>query len=208
MRPRVKLTNAKLISIQSDTEEKVERVLYGTFADENENGKEGDALFTIKVLEINGLESKCFGVDFYILDAESKEFDVNAFEFNLMHECMYSPNELDRIYLKDAYIVSVYDYKEFEKIFLGEFLSGGVIEDETFRFRPFQQIVTSKIVSKSADEDKLEIYTHSGSCYVIDADHKLIDISFVELVVMRAGAYSADRVLEMREQLKSQNKSH
>lgn len=60
MRPRVKLTNAKLISIQSDTEEKVERVLYGTFADENENGKEGDALFTIKVLEINGQESKCF----------------------------------------------------------------------------------------------------------------------------------------------------
>lgn len=115
---------------------------------------------------------------------------------------------MDRIYLKDAYIVSVYDYKEFEKIFLGEFLSGGVIEDETFRFRPFQQIVTSKIVSKSADEDKLEIYTHSGSCYVIDADHKLIDISFVVLVVMRAGAYSADRVLEMREQLKSQNKSH
>jgi len=54
MRPRVKLTNAKLISIQSDTEEKVERVLYGTFADENENGKEGDALFPIKVLDING----------------------------------------------------------------------------------------------------------------------------------------------------------
>ena len=115
---------------------------------------------------------------------------------------------MDRIYLKDAYIVSVYDYKEFEKIFLGEFLSGGVIEDETFRFRPFQQIVTSKIVSKSADEDKLEIYTHSESCYVIDADHKLIDISFVELVVMRAGAYSAHRVLEMREQRKSRNKSH
>ncbi|MCF6144976.1 hypothetical protein PMAG_a1891 [Pseudoalteromonas mariniglutinosa NCIMB 1770] len=43
---------------------------------------------------------------------------------------------------------------------------------------------------------------------MIDADHKLIDISFVELVVMRAGAYSVDRVLEMREQLKSQNKSH
>jgi len=94
MRPRVKLTNAKLISIQSDTEEKVERVLYGTFADENENGKEGDALFTIKVLEINGLESKCFGVDFYILDAEPQKFDVDVFEFNLMHECMYSPNEL------------------------------------------------------------------------------------------------------------------
>ena len=32
MRPRVKLTNAKLISIQSDTEEKVERVLYGAYS--------------------------------------------------------------------------------------------------------------------------------------------------------------------------------
>ena len=86
---------------------------------------------------------------------------------------------MDKTYLKDAYILSVYDYKDFEKSFLGEFLSGVVIDDETFRFRPFQQIVTSKIVSKSADEDKLEIYTHSVSCYVIDADHKLIDISFV-----------------------------
>jgi hypothetical protein len=83
-----------------------------------------------------------------------------------------------------------------------------VIDEETFRFRPFEQIVTSKIVSKSDVEDKLEIITHNGSYYVIDADHKLIDISFVELVVMRAGAYSADRVLEMREQLKSRNKIH
>ena len=115
---------------------------------------------------------------------------------------------MDKTYLKSAYILSVYDYKEFENLFLGEFLSGVVIDDETFRFRPFEQIVTSKVISKSAVEDKLEITTHSGSYYVIDADHKLIDISFVELVVMRAGAYSADRVLEMREQLKSWNKSH
>ena len=115
---------------------------------------------------------------------------------------------MDKTYLKSAYILSVYDYKEFENLFLGEFLSGVVIDDETFRFRPFEQIVTSKVISKSAVEDKLEITTHSGSYYVIDADHKLIDISFVELVVMRAGAYSADRVLEMREQLKSRNKIH
>ena len=115
---------------------------------------------------------------------------------------------MERTYLEDACIVSVYDYQEFEKLFIGDLLSGVVIDDETFRFRPFEQIVTSKIVSKSADGDKLEINTHSGSCYVIDADHKLIDISFVELVVMRAGAYSAHRVLEMREQLKFRNKSH
>jgi hypothetical protein len=94
MRPRVKLTNATLISITSDLEEKVEQVLYATFAEDNENGKEGDALFTTKVMEINGLEYRCFGADFYILDVEPKEFDVNVFEFNLMHECMYSPDEL------------------------------------------------------------------------------------------------------------------
>ena len=115
---------------------------------------------------------------------------------------------MDKTYLKDACILSFYDYKDFEKSFLGEFLSGVVIDDETFRFRPFEQMVTSKIVSKSAVEDKLEITTYSGSYYVIDTDYKLIDISFVELVVMRTGAYSVDRVLEMREQLKSQNKSH
>ena len=111
---------------------------------------------------------------------------------------------MDKTYLKDANIVSVYDYQEFEKLFIGDFLSGVVIDDETFRFRPFEQIVTSKIVSKSADGDKLEINTHSGSCYVIDADHKLIDISFVELVVMRSGVYSPARILEMREQFKAQ----
>ena len=115
---------------------------------------------------------------------------------------------MDKPPLKEAYILSVYDDKKFDKSFIGEFLSGVVIDDETFRFRPFEQIVTSKIVSKSDVEDKLEIITHNGSYYVIDADHKLIDISFVELVVMRAGAYSADRVLEMREQLKSRNKIH
>ena len=94
MRPRVKLTNATLISIHSDLEERVEQVLYATFAEDNENGKKGDALFTTKLMDINGLEYRTFGADFYTLDAEPKEFDVSVFEFNLMHECMYSPYEL------------------------------------------------------------------------------------------------------------------
>lgn len=32
---------------------------------------------------------------------------------------------MDKTYLKDACILSFYDYKDFEKSFLGEFLSGG-----------------------------------------------------------------------------------
>jgi len=110
---------------------------------------------------------------------------------------------LERTYLEDACIVSVYDYQEFEKLFIGDFLSGVVIDDETFRFRPFEQIVTSKIVNKRVVGDKIEVITHNGSCYVIDVEHKLYDISFAELVVMRIGVHSPERILEMREQLKT-----
>lgn len=94
MRPRVKLTKATLISIKSDLEDKVEQVLYAIFSEDNESGKKGEALFTTKIMEVNGLEYRTFGADFYILDTEPKQFDVNVFEFNLMHECMYSPEEL------------------------------------------------------------------------------------------------------------------
>ena len=94
MRPRIKLTKATLISIQSDSEELVEQVLYATLAEDSDSGNKGEAFFTTKVMENNGLEYRCFGADFYILDVEPKSFDVNVFEFNLMHECMYSPDEL------------------------------------------------------------------------------------------------------------------
>ena len=108
-----------------------------------------------------------------------------------------------KTYLKEASIVSVYDYKDFDKIFLVDVLAGLVIEDETFRFRPYQQIVTSKIVSKRTVGEKIEITTNSGSYYVIDVEHKLFDISFVELVVMRMGGFSPERVIELRELLKN-----
>ena len=51
-------------------------MLYATFAEDSKNGKKGEALFTTKVMEVNGLEYRTFGADFYTLDAEPKEFDV------------------------------------------------------------------------------------------------------------------------------------
>ncbi len=39
----------------------------------------------------------------------------------------------EKTYLKDVSIVSVYDYKDFEKTFLIDVLAGVVIDDETFR---------------------------------------------------------------------------
>lgn len=91
MRSRIKLTNETLISIKYDLEYRVEKVLYATFAEDN--GKEGDVLFTTKLMEVKGFEYITLGADFYILDTEPKQFDVNVFEFNLMHECMYSLDE-------------------------------------------------------------------------------------------------------------------
>lgn len=97
MRPRIKLTNATLISINSNSESETEQVLYASFVEDNESGKKGEVLFTTKIMEINGLEYRTFGADFYILDAEPKEFEVNVFEFNFMHDHMYSPEELIKL---------------------------------------------------------------------------------------------------------------
>ncbi|GLX84076.1 hypothetical protein tloyanaT_03280 [Thalassotalea loyana] len=104
---------------------------------------------------------------------------------------------------RSAYILSVYDYKEFEKSLIGEFLSGVVIDDETFRFRSFEQMVTSQVVTKTMVEGELEVLTHNGSFYVIDAKHKLFKISLAELKIMRAGSYSPERILEIRGHLKT-----
>ncbi len=110
---------------------------------------------------------------------------------------------MDKTFLKDAYILSVYDDKKFEKSFIGEFLSGVVIDDETFRFRPFEQIVTSQVMSKRMVKGKLEVLTHTGSCYVIDTKYKLIKVPFSEFEIMRAGSYSPERILEIRGHLKT-----
>ena len=77
------------------------------------------------------------------------------------------------------------------------------IENKVVLKHKEEQIVTSKIVNKRVVGDKIEVITHNGSCYVIDVEHKLYDISFAELVVMRIGVHSPERILEMREQLKT-----
>ena len=94
MRPRVKLTNATLISIKSELEERVDQVLYATFSDDSDSSIKGETLFTSKVMEINGLEYRTFGANFYLLDAKPHEFNVSVAEFNLMYDCMHSPEEV------------------------------------------------------------------------------------------------------------------
>lgn len=114
---------------------------------------------------------------------------------------------MHKTYLKNAAIVSVCDYKDFEKIHLADVLTGSVIEDETLRFRAFQQIVTSKIITKKPKVQKLEVITHSGSCYVIDRNPELFELTLAEFAVMRTGAFTPQRIIEMRDILKQLNKN-
>ncbi len=58
-------------------------------------------------------------------------------------------------------------------------------------------------MSKTIVEGKLEVLTHTGSCYVIDTKYKLFKVSLSELKIMRAGPYSPERILEIRGQLKN-----
>lgn len=101
MKPVIKLTNATLITIKSDTDRKDDQVLYATVVGESESGAEGEVLFTSKVMKVDGLEYRTFGGEFYLLDAPPKAFEASVSEFNFMHECMLSPIEL--VELKDMY---------------------------------------------------------------------------------------------------------
>ncbi|AZG75220.1 hypothetical protein EGC82_16210 [Shewanella livingstonensis] len=63
-------------------------------------------------------------------------------------------------------------------------------------------MVTSKIVTKQIKGEKLEVITHSGSCYIIEHNPNLFELTLAEFAVMRTGAYSPQRIIEMRDILK------
>jgi len=105
---------------------------------------------------------------------------------------------MEKTFLVDVSIVSVFDSLGANKAYLGDVLAGQVIEDETFRFRPYEQIVTSIIVSKRFVDNTMEVITHNGNCYSIDGNLKLFEITLDELIVMRNGSYSPEAIISMR----------
>ncbi|MBC3767270.1 MAG: hypothetical protein HRU18_24675 [Pseudoalteromonas sp.] len=107
---------------------------------------------------------------------------------------------MEKTFLVDASIVSVFDSLDANKAYLGDVLAGQVIEDETFRFRPYEQIVTSIIVSKSFVDNRMEVITHNGNCYSIGDEPKLFKITTDELAVIRFGQYSPETILALRKQ--------
>jgi hypothetical protein len=103
-----------------------------------------------------------------------------------------------KTFLKDVTILSVFDFKNNDRKFLGKFLFGFVINDETNRFEKGFRVITSTIQS----QNNLEFKTKNRSCYIINDEPELFDISFVELIVMRHRLYSPSEILELRQALK------
>ena len=104
-----------------------------------------------------------------------------------------------KIYVEEATILSIFDYKDFEKVALGKVLFGVVKYDEANRFSPKERVVTSKLIT-SGD---LQYITHSGNCYIVDKIPDELDISFAEFVVIKHKLYSPNELLEMRKILKA-----
>lgn len=103
-----------------------------------------------------------------------------------------------KTFLKNATILSVFDYENNEKKSLGQMLFGIVIKDETNRFEQSFRVITSTIQS----QNNLEFKTKSGNSYVTNAEPDYFDISFAEFVVMRQKLSSPGEILEMRQALK------
>jgi hypothetical protein len=103
-----------------------------------------------------------------------------------------------KTFLKEATILSVFDFQNNEKKLLGQMLFGIVINDESNRFELGFRVITSTIKSQK----NFEFITKSGNSYVTNDDPEQLDITFVELVVMRHQLSSPSEILEMRQMLK------
>jgi hypothetical protein len=103
-----------------------------------------------------------------------------------------------KTFLKEATILSVYDYHKDERTLVGELLYGIVIKDETNRFEQNYSVITSKFYSQS----DFEFITSNDSCCVIDDEAKCFDLIFSEFVVMQNRLYSPGEILPLREILR------
>lgn len=88
---------------------------------------------------------------------------------------------MKKTYLKEATILSIFNFEDNKKNLLGKTLTGIVAQDESIRFEQDFQIITSTIQSQI----NFEFITKNGNCYVINNDHKIFEIELGEFVVMR-----------------------
>ena len=106
-----------------------------------------------------------------------------------------------KTFLKEATVLSVFDFHHDENIFLGEMLFGIVYSDQTYRFPAGQRIITSLIES----QNNFEFITRSENCYVTDERPNHFELRLSEFVVMRHLLLSPQEVIEAREKLERED---
>ena len=106
-----------------------------------------------------------------------------------------------KIFIKEATVLSVFDFHNGEKIFLGEMLFGIVHSDQTYRFPAGQLIITSLIQS----QNNFEFITKSDNYYVTDDKPESFELRLSEFVVMRHLLLSPAEVIEAREKLERED---
>jgi len=108
-----------------------------------------------------------------------------------------------KTFIKEATVLSVYDFHNNEKIFFGKIIFGICVKDETNRFESDERVITSLIQS----QNNLEFITKSqGDYYVADNETKHFELRLSEFVVMRHLLLSPDEILEARETLEAREK--
>ena len=106
-----------------------------------------------------------------------------------------------KTFLKEATVLSVFDFHNGEKIFLGEMLFGIVHSDHTYRFPAGQRIITSLIQL----QNNFEFITKSDNCYVTEDQPESFELRLSEFVVMRHLLLSPAEVIEAREKLERED---
>ncbi len=99
-----------------------------------------------------------------------------------------------KTFLTDATILSIFDYQNDNKIFLGKVLFGICVEDETNSFDTDDRVFTSLIESNV----NFEYITSDENCYVTDDKTDNLELRLLEFLSMRDFLLSPLEILEAR----------
>jgi len=100
-----------------------------------------------------------------------------------------------KTFIKEATILSVYDFHENEKVFIGDTIYGVVTQDETDQLPPEHRLVSTTIEKQNG----LEFVTKKGAVYVASDEPNCFEVRLYEFVTMREFLLSPAELLELRE---------
>ena len=100
-----------------------------------------------------------------------------------------------KTFIKKAAILSVYDFHENEKVFIGDTIYGVVTQDETEQLPPEHRLVSTTIEKQNG----LEFVTKKGAVFVASDEPSSFELRLYEFVTLREFLLSPEELLELRE---------